>query len=122
MSEGEVMLKKASIVLSVFAVLGLGFAAATPSSAQAQQRNVHVKKNVHVNKRVNVHRNVTVHRNVRVHRNVGTRYVIGRRYNGHIWYGRNRHFWRGRWYAYGVGPCWINVGGLFFWNVAVCPL
>ena len=21
----------------------------------------------------------------------------------------------------GVGPCWINVDGLWFWNVAVCP-
>jgi hypothetical protein len=33
-------------------------------------------------------------------------YRIGRRYYGGIWLGRTRHFWRGRWYAYGVGSCW----------------
>jgi len=98
------MLKKISIALSVVGALGLAVAV----SADAQP----VKK-----KTVTVHRNVTVHRTVTTR----NRYVVGRRYNGHVWYGRNRHFWHGRWYGYGVGPCWINVGGLWFWNVAACP-
>ena len=94
------MLRKASIVLSLFAALGL---TAAPANAEQVHKNVHVNKTVHVNK--NVHAN----------------YVVGRRYNGHIWYGQHRHRWHGTWYAYGVGPCWINVEGLWFWNVAACP-
>jgi len=92
------MLRKISIVLSVIAAMGL--AAAVSANAQP------------VNKK-----HSTVHRSgsPRGH------YVVGRRYNGHIWYGRSRHYWHGRWYGYGVGPCWINVGGLWFWNVAACP-
>jgi hypothetical protein len=69
-----------------------------------------------------VSRNVHVNRNVRVNRAVHGRYVVGRAYNGHVWYGRSRHFWHGRWYAYGVGPCWIYIDGLWFWNPAACPL
>jgi hypothetical protein len=119
------MLRKASIVLSVFAALGL--AAAAPASAQQGHKNarvnktVRVNKNVNVNKNVRVNRNVNVNRNVRVNRSVHSNYVVGRRYNGHSWYGRNRHRWHGAWYAYGVGPCWINVDGLWFWNDAACP-
>ena len=119
------MLRKLSIVLS--AIAALGFALATSAPADAQQ----VHKNAHVNKSVNVHRNVTVNRNVHVNRNFhvnrsvgvrgGTRFVVGRHYNGHVWYGHNRHFWHGRWYAYGIGPCWINVDGEWFWNELVCP-
>jgi hypothetical protein len=48
-------------------------------------------------------------------------FVVGRAYNGNYWYGQNRHRWRGVWYAYGVGTCWIDVDGLWFWNAAVCP-
>jgi hypothetical protein len=59
---------------------------------------------------------------VRVNRWHGQRLYVGRRYGGHIWYGYNRHRWHGRWYAYGVGPCWINVDGLWFWNELACPL
>jgi hypothetical protein len=125
--EGNHMLRKLSIILSVFAALGL--AAASPAAAANAHKtvhvknNVHVKKNVHVNKNVHVKKNVHVNKNVHVKKNVRvhTNYVVGRRYNGHIWYGKNRHRWHGRWYAYGVGPCWINVGGLWFWNVAACP-
>jgi hypothetical protein len=32
--------------------------------------------------------------------------VVGRRYHGGIWYGAGPRFWRGQWFAYGVGPCW----------------
>jgi hypothetical protein len=32
--------------------------------------------------------------------------VVGRRYHGGIWYGTGPRFWRGQWFAYGVGPCW----------------
>ena len=109
------MLRKASIVLSVFAALGL--AAVLPANAEQVHKNVHVNKSVHVNKTVHVNKNVHVNTNVHVHGN----YVVGRRYNGHVWYGQSRHRWHGTWYEYGVGPCWINVDGLWFWNVAACP-
>jgi hypothetical protein len=107
------MLKKVSIIISVLAALG--FAATAPASAREVHKNVRVNRTVHVNKTVHVNRNVHVNRSV--HSN----FVIGRRYNGHYWYGQNRHRWHGVWYEYGVGPCWINVDGLWFWNVAACP-
>jgi hypothetical protein len=94
------MLKKLSIVLSLAAALAVGVAFAAPELAVAQP---HKHKNV-------------VHKNV-----VHNKFVVGRRYNGHTWYGRSSHRWHGRSYAYGVGPCWIDVGGLWFWNVAACP-
>jgi len=37
----------------------------------------------------------------------GGPYRIGGRYYGGIWYGPGRRWWNGRWYAYGVGPCWL---------------
>jgi hypothetical protein len=111
------MLRKLSVVLSAVATLGLAVAVSSPADAKPQGGN----KNVHVNRNVTVHRNITVHRNVIVDRNVNRRFVVGRRYHGHIWYGKNRHRWHGRWYDYGVGPCWINVDGLWFWNVVACP-
>jgi hypothetical protein len=82
-------------------------------------RNVRVNKNI--NKNVNVNRSVHVKKNVNVNRAAHGNYVVGKAYNGHYWYGQNRHRWHGRWYAYGIGPCWINVDGLWFWNVAACP-
>lgn len=118
------MLRKISIVLSAIAALGLAVAVSAPAEAAKQ-----VNKNVHVNRTVNVHRNVTVNRNVRVNRSVGVnrsagvrgRFVVGQRYNGHVWYGHNRHRWHGVWYGYGIGPCWINVDGEWFWNDIACP-
>ena len=83
--------------------------------------DVNVNKNVHVNRNVTVNRNVHVNRNVNVNRNVHSNFVVGRRYNGHYWYGQNRHRWHNTWYAYGVGPCWISIDGLWFWNEAACP-
>jgi hypothetical protein len=56
-------------------------------------------------------RNVVVHRNVVVNRNVR----IGRRYYGGVWYGARRHYWRGRWYAYGIGPCWLATPIGYVW-------
>jgi hypothetical protein len=29
--------------------------------------------------------------------------------------GGGRRFWRGRWYAYGVGPCWQLTPGGYVW-------
>ena len=52
----------------------------------------------------NVNRNVHVNRSVNVSRS-----VVGRRYGAGIWYGTGRRFWRGQWYAYGVGACWASV-------------
>jgi len=119
------MLRKLSVVLSAVAVLGFAVAVSSPADAKPQggSKNVHVNRTVNVHRNVNVRRNVTVHRNVTVNRRVGggRNYVVGRRYGGHVWYGHNRHRWHGVWYEYGVGPCWINVDGLWFWNPIVCP-
>jgi hypothetical protein len=103
------MLKKVSIALSVVAALGLGLALATPQPAIAKDPH---KKKV-----------IVVKKNVYVKKNVHTKkvYVIGKNYNNRVWYGRHRHRWHGAWYEYGVGPCWINVDGLWFWNVLACP-
>jgi hypothetical protein len=61
------------------------------------------------------HRNVVVHKNVVVHRNVR----VGHRYYGGYWYGPQRHYWRGRWYAYGVGSCWLPTPIGFVWVCGV---
>jgi hypothetical protein len=112
------MLKKLSIALSVIAALGLAVA---PADAKPQNKN----KSVQV-KQVTVKKNFTVKKkNITVKKISGpnkTVYVVGKKYNGHIWYGQTRHRWRGVWYDYGVGPCWIRVGGLWFWNIAACPI
>lgn len=118
------MLRKLSIAAAIASILLVpASVSAEPVQKKAHvnksvNKNVNVKKNVQVNKNVNVNRNVRVNKNVNV---VHGNYVVGKSYNGHYWYGRNRHRWHGRWYAYGVGPCWINVDGLWFWNVAACP-
>jgi hypothetical protein len=115
------MMRKLSFVLSAVAALGLAIAVTGTADAKPQ-KNVHVNKTVHVNRSVHVNRNVTVHRNVGVNRNVGgNRFVVGHAYNGHVWYGRGRHRWHGVWYGYGIGPCWVNVDGLWFWNPIACP-
>ena len=118
------MLRKLSIALS--AVAALGFAVAVSVPADAAPKNTHVNKSVHVNRTVHVNRNVrvnrNVNRNVRVNRSVGHgNFRVGQRYNGRVWYGHNRHFWHGAWYAYGVGPCWVNVEGEWFWDPIACP-
>jgi hypothetical protein len=40
---------------------------------------------------------------------------VGGRYHGGTWYGTGRHFWRGRWYAYGVGACWRSSPIGYVW-------
>lgn len=100
------MLKKALVVLSITTAFALVLA--TPPSALAKDHH----------KKQQVHKNVVVKKNVHVRKNV---YVVGKKYHGHVWYGHRRHRWHGKWYDYGIGPCWINVGGLWFWNVAACP-
>ena len=114
------MLKKFSIVLSV--VASLGFAAAAPAEAKEPQKNVQVKKNFQVKKYFQVKKNVQVKKNIVVNKNFNNKkFVVGKKYNGHVWFGHSRHRWHGRWYAYGEGPCWINVEGEWFWNVVACP-
>jgi hypothetical protein len=113
------MLKKLSLILSVTAALGLGMVASADAKGHGGGHGgAHVNRSVHVNRSMHVNRNVRVHDN----RPANKRYVVGRAYDGHIWFGHSRHFWRGRWYAYGVGPCWIYIDGLWFWNPLVCPL
>ena len=118
------MLKKVSLVLSVLATFGFAVAISSPADAKPVNKTVHVNKTVNVHRNVRVNRTVNVHRNVRVNRVVSGRrnFVVGRSYGGHIWYGHNRHRWHSRWYDYGVGPCWINVDGEWFWNILACPI
>jgi len=111
------MLRKISIV-SVAAAVGLAFAIAAPSISLAKDPNPNKPHNKPQNKVVQ--KNVVVKQKV-VQKNIHVKYVVGQKYNGHYWYGYNRHRWHGIWYAYGVGPCWINIDGLWFWNVAACP-
>jgi hypothetical protein len=88
------MFRKLSLALALTGALGLVFAA---GPADAKKKVIVVKSHP---KKV---------------------YVIGNSYNGHLYVGKKRRMWHGKWYAYGVGPCWINVGGVWFWNVAACP-
>lgn len=73
----------------------------------------------HFNRGGRVYRNSVVRRNVRrnvVRRNVRRNWVVGRRYYGGIYYGHVRRFWRGRWWAYGVGSCWrLTPDGFYVW-------
>jgi hypothetical protein len=132
------MLKKFSLILSVTAALGLGMVAAADAKghggghggghhggghAGGHHGGAHHAGGHHGGGHAHVNRSVHVNRNVRVHENRPAKhYVVGRTYNGHIWLGRTGHRWHGRWYAYGVGPCWIFIDGLWFWNPLVCPL
>ena len=45
-------------------------------------------------------------------RHFGGGHFAGRRFGGHRFghgrfVGHHRHFWHGRWWDYGVGPCWV---------------
>lgn len=123
------MLKKISLVLSVTAALGFGVVATADAKEHGggghgaghggghhsgghhggggHHGAAHVNQGTHVE-----------HEN----RPANKHYVVGRTYDGHIWFGHAGHRWHGRWYAYGVGPCWIYVDGLWFWNPVACPL
>lgn len=68
----------------------------------SRSRSARVNRNVHVNRRVVVHRNVNVR--------------VGGRYGGGVWYGARRHYWDGRWYAYGIGPCWLATPIGYVWT------
>lgn len=51
-----------------------------------------------------------------VRRGYGRNLTYGRRYYGGIYYGHGRRFWRGRWWAYGVGSCWrLTPDGFYVW-------
>jgi hypothetical protein len=109
------MLRKLSIVLSLAAALGFGLTVAAPDAALAATTVHHTHGTHHTTV---VH---TTHHTV-IHTSHGTHhYVVGHSYGGHVYYGHNRHYWHGRWYGYGIGPCWVNVGGVWFWNVLACP-
>src|SRR5262249_29120357 len=87
-----------------------------PSRRRSPRRRPHGA--AHVNRSAHVNKNVRVREN----RPANKHYVVGRRYNSNIWFGHTGHRWHGRWYAYGVGPCWIYIDGLWFWNPVACPL
>jgi hypothetical protein len=133
------MWKKVCIMLSVIAALGLGIAASAEAKGHGGHgghggkaghvgrsahigRSAHVSRSAHVGRSVHVSRTARVNRNVHVNGSAHGHYVVGRTYNGHVWFGHRGHFWHGAWYAYGVGPCWIYIDGLWFWNIAACPL
>ena len=51
-----------------------------------------------------------------VYRGVAGAAIVGRRYYGGVYYGHRRRYWRGRWWAYGVGSCWrITPAGYYVW-------
>jgi hypothetical protein len=106
------MLKKLSIVLSIVAVFGLGLALTVPQSVLAKDHKQQGNK-----QHKSMQKNVVVHKNVHVKKT----YVVGKKYKGHVWYGHHRHRWHGKWYEYGVGECWIEIDGDWFWNDLVCP-
>lgn len=120
------MLRKVTLVLSVISALGLGFAMMAPSASFAKdppnQNQNKPKQNKPKQNKPPQQKNIVVKpKNVVVKKKVTVKYVIGHKYNGHIWYGYNRHRWHGIWYAYGVGPCWILIDDVFFWNILACP-
>jgi hypothetical protein len=47
----------------------------------------------------------------------GAHVVTGQRTRVHVTGGHRRHFWHGRWWYYGVGPCWrwSDVYGEYVW-------
>jgi hypothetical protein len=127
------MLKKISILLSVVATLGLAVAIAAPSASYAKDPKPQKQQKQQKAPKQQVQKNVVVkqknvvvkpqHKNVVVKKNVHVKYVVGKKYHTHhVWYGYSGHRWRGAWYPYGVGPCWIWVDGVWFWNVLACPV
>jgi hypothetical protein len=122
------MLRKFPVLVFI---LGLVFTVGAPPASFAKDQNQNQNQNkqfqkknvVVINKNIPPKKNIVVNKNVVVKQNVVVKknYVIGRKYNGHVWYGQNRHRWHGVWYAYGVGPCWINIDGFWFWNELECP-
>ena len=101
------MLKKVSIILSIVAAFGLVLTAPAPADAKPKKKGVVV---------IGPKRKAVV-----IHKKGGPTYVIGKTYNGYLYVGKKRRHWHGKWYAYGVGPCWIRVGDVWLWNVVACP-
>lgn len=33
--------------------------------------------------------------------------IVGGHHPAHFVRGHHRHFWHGRWWTYGIGPCWV---------------
>ena len=121
------MLKKVSLVLSVLATFGFAVAISAPADAKEQpsrqqDRSRQQKRSGQPERQVNKYASGTNDVRSQQDRSSGHRnFVVGRSYDGHIWYGHNRHRWHGRWYDYGEGPCWINVDGEWFWNILALP-
>lgn len=121
------MLKKLSLVLSVLAALGFALAISAPADAKEQKnkdvRTNTVRTNVTRTNVVRTNRTNLNRTNVRTNRisSSSSKFIVGHKYGSHRWYGHNRHRWHNRWYAYGEGPCWINIEGEWFWNELVCP-
>src|SRR3954462_5594671 len=98
--------------------------AATKHKTRTTMTRTHASGQVHTNRHVNrtvthrttVSRSARVNRNVHVNRNVNVNVRVGGRYHGGVWYGHRRHYWQGRWYAYGIGPCWLATPIGYVWT------
>jgi hypothetical protein len=127
------MLKKISLILSVTAALGIGTAASADAKGGGHGgghhgggHGGHHGSGHHAGSHHGGGRHGEGHaaKDVHAHDNraANKHYTVGKSYDGHIWFGHTGHRWHGHWYAYGVGPCWIYVDGLWFWNPVACPL
>jgi len=86
-------------------------------------RTTNVTRSTHVtrarvtgNNRVATRSRVVRSTNGSAHNAVNVNVRVGSRYNGGVWYGHRRHFWQGRWYNYGIGPCWLATPIGFVWT------
>lgn len=124
-------LSMVAVIAGVVFAPSIGFAAQKHHGGARSHAHAtaHVRAgNRHVTARHSARPNVTTNR-VRtrtVNRSRATRgnfargnVRIGHRYHGGTWYGARRHYWHGRWYAYGVGSCWLPTPIGYVWVCGV---
>ena len=126
------MLKKIPLMLSIIAALGIGIVASADAKGHGgghggghhgggHHGGGHHGEGHHGGGRHGGGHHEHATRDVHEH-GAHQRYVVGKSYDGHVWFGHSGHRWHGHWYGYGIGPCWIYVDGLWFWNPVACPL
>jgi hypothetical protein len=101
--------------LSIAAAIAATFVFTASAYAEVHNKS-QVNRTVNVNRNVTVNKNVTVVRPGNVVRSGSVnRLVVGRSYHGGVWYGTGRRYWRGQWYPYGVGDCWLLAPIGYVW-------
>lgn len=111
----ERMLRRV-FLFSAVAILGLATALSEADARRGGRAHVGGHRSAGIHRSVNVHRNVAVRRHVNLNRPVRRHVAVGHRYYGGIYYGHVRRYWRGRWWAYGVGSCWrLTPEGYYVW-------